>query len=356
MPLKPPSDLVDWQRLEFDSIEVNGHVQSIWTSETSCWSVPTFVQDPLLCIHGLSSGLNYGQQVFEGLKAFRHSNDDVHVFRPQAHAARFAQSASLAAIPPVPHELFMRAISMAIELNSEYVPPSSMRQAALYIRPLALASSPALNLRRATQFHFAVYVIPVAAAQKARLEGARALVVEDFDRAAPQGTGRAKIGGNYAPMTVVMERAREQQYDLTLHLDSATHTMIEEFSVSGFVGVRRDGSVTTLLVADGPTVLKSITADSLCQLASSFGWEVDRRQIPFDEVRGFHEAFAVGTAFVLTPIQSITRRSTSETIHFPGRYEDAESSYHRLCEAFKGIQTGERPDTWTWMEKVPIVV
>jgi branched-chain amino acid aminotransferase len=146
-----------------------------------------------------------------------------------------------------------------------------------------------------------------------------ALVLEDFDRAAPEGTGSAKVGGNYAPVLIHSEAARKAGYGITLHLDSKTRTYIDEFSTSGFLAIKygkEEGEPTKLIVADSKSVIKSITSNSVQQIAKDMGWEVEVRQVNFDECGEFDEVMAAGTAAALVPIKSITRKSTNTKISF----------------------------------------
>lgn len=136
-----------------------------------------------------------------------------------------------------------------------------------------------LNLTRATEYKFCVFVVPVAAAQKRRVGGANVLVVEDVDRASPNGTGNVKVGGNYAPMVAVIEKAQQEGYDLTLHLDCNTQTLIDEFAASSFVGARRNNGITTLVIPQSSAILESITVDSLCCIARSWDWKIERRPV-----------------------------------------------------------------------------
>lgn len=140
------------------------------------------------------------------------------------------------------------------------------------------------------------------------------LVLEDFDRAAPDGTGSAKVGGNYAPVLIHSEAARKEGYGITLHLDSKTRTNIDEFSTSGFLAIKygkTEGDKTKLIVADSKNVIKSITSASVQQIAKDLGWEVEVRTITFEECGGFDEVMAAGTAAALVPIKSITRKTTN---------------------------------------------
>lgn len=230
----------------------------------------------------MAPGLNYGQQCYEGLKAFRDPTDrTINIFRPKQNAERMQHSASFISIPEVPVELFKKCVHLAVSLNAEYVPPHETG-AAMYIRPLLFGSSAQLGLNPPEEYTFLVYVLPTGVYHGTH--PVAALVLEDFDRAAPNGTGSAKVGGNYAPVLRWSDRAREEGFGITLHLDSATRSEIDEFSTSGFIGVKGDASGeskdVTLVVPDSKNVIKSVTADSICEIArKSFGWKVEQRQV-----------------------------------------------------------------------------
>jgi branched-chain amino acid aminotransferase len=257
---------------------VNGHIESHYSKKTGKWTAPQFVTDPYLRIHGMSPGLNYGQQVFEGLKAFRTPNNKINLFRPQKNGARLEHSAEVVSIPPVPQELFLECVNAAVSLNAAYVPPHETG-ASMYIRPLIFGSSPQLGLSPPQEYTFCVYVLPVGVYHG--VHPVDALILEDFDRAAPEGTGHAKLGGNYAPVLRHSEKASGRGYNITLHLDSKTRTEIDEFSTSGFIGVKTDGENITLVVPDSKCVIASVTSDSTLEIARSFGWKVECRSVCF---------------------------------------------------------------------------
>ncbi|RFU28587.1 hypothetical protein B7463_g7745, partial [Scytalidium lignicola] len=328
---------------------VNGHVESRFSTATGCWSEPEFVEDPILHIHGLSTALNFAQQIFEGMKAFRTPKNEIQLFRPKENAKRMMHSAKFVSIPPVPVEHFLKCVHLAVGFNSEFVPPHEA-SAALYCRPMAFASAAQLGLSLGTDFVFCVYVLPVG-----QLHGAGtvdALVVDDFDRAAPEGTGSAKVGGNYGPVLGLIDKARQAGYGITLHLDSKTRSKIDEFSTSAFVGVKQKGDSYTLVVSDSQQIVKSVTCSSVCELAKSFGWEIEVRAIPYEELPTFSEVFAAGTAAVLVPIRSIERKSTSDKFVFQGGSSEPGPCYSRLYTTLKDIQRGIIPDSFGWGEIV----
>lgn len=185
-------------------------------------------------------------------------------------------STSFISIPSVPESHFLQCVHLAVSLNAEYVPPHRTG-AALYIRPLVFGSCAQLGLNPPEEYMFVVYVLPVGVYYG--VHPVDALILEEFDRAAPEGTGSAKVGGNYAPVLKWSEKARNEGYGITLHLDSKTRTEIDEFSTSAFLGVKRDGESCTLVVPNSKNVIKSVTADSCLTLAKSFGWNVEVRSV-----------------------------------------------------------------------------
>jgi branched-chain amino acid aminotransferase len=314
--MSPPAPLstIDWEKLGLAiNDSVNGHVEAIFSLATGEWSTPTFVKDPYLRVHGLAPGLNYGMQVYEGLKACRLASGAISIFRPTFHAKRMAHSAEVVSMPEVPEALFLRCITEAVRRNAEFVGPHSTN-AVLYIRPLLFGSGPQLALEVPSEITFAVYVQPATTYHG--VQPLPCLVMEDFDRSATRGTGSAKVGGNYAPVMKYSRAAKAQGFYMTLHLDSATQTEIDEFSTSGFIGVKkRQGSTDekpTLVVPDSRNVLGSVTSDSCMEVARSLGWKVEKRTVKFAELADFEEVLAVGTAASVLPIAAIVRKSTGD--------------------------------------------
>lgn len=328
---------------------VNGHVESHYKVESGEWSAPEFVKDPYLKIHGLAPGLNYGQQAYEGIKAFRTPDEQIAIFRPDQNASRLVTSASCISVPPVPNAHFLNCVHLATSLNAEFVPPHHSG-AALYIRPLLFGSSAKISLDPADEYLFCVFVLPVGVYHGSH--SVDALIMEEFDRAAPQGTGAAKIGGNYAPVMRWTNEAKKEGFGITLHLDSQTRTVIDEFSTSGFVGVKEEGGQYTVVVPDSKQVIKSVTSDSVCEIAKSLGWNVECRPITYGELPSFAEVMAVGTAAALLPIKSITMKSKNEKF----LYRDGKDEYGPVClkllRTLQGIQLGKIKDTFGWLQYV----
>lgn len=240
------------------------------------WTTPSFVQDPFLRLHGMSPALNYGQQCYEGLKAFRDPKGAINIFRPNKNAERMQHSASYVSMPEVPVDHFIECCKLAVGMNAAFVPPHETG-AAMYVRPLLFGSSAQLGLNPPEEYTFCVFVVPTGVYHGTH--PVDALILEHFDRAAPEGTGSAKVGGNYAPVLRWSEKAYKQGYGITLHLDSKTRTVIDEFSTSAFIGVKKDGDKIKLVASGSKNVIKSVTADSILRIAESFGWETETREV-----------------------------------------------------------------------------
>ena len=347
------------------------------------------MRDPHVRIHGMAPALNYGQQAFEGLKAFRTSDNKIQIFRPDRNAARLQHSAECLSMPPVPINMFLEACKAAISLNAEFVPPHETG-AAMYIRPQLYGSSAKLGLSPPEEYTFCVYVVPTGVYGGGN--PLKALVLDQFDRAAPNGTGNAKVGGNYAPVMKWSDKARKEGYDITLHLDSATHSEVDEFSTSGFIGAIADKENVTLVVPDSKSVIESVTSDAIQHIGRSFGWSVEKRpvrqkpqvrrivssrsdrspqQIKYGELPSFTEVMAAGTAVSLVPIRSITRNfdpsspnsmtqlakgnprisstDTQETVtYIPKEQKDAGPVHLKLLAQLMGIQLGKVKDEFGW--------
>lgn len=345
-PFPPKPADIDWSAVSLTSQPtINGHVECRYLASEKCWTAPKLVRDPYIKVHGLAPGLNYGQQVYEGLKAFRTpDNKSIRVFRPDAHAQRMRHSARMVCLPEIPDKLFHECVFQAVASNAEFVPPAAS-QGFMYIRPVLFGAGPQLALMPPNEFVFAVYVVPAAP-----YHGDVALdacVLDEFDRAAPRGTGGGKIGGNYSPVWPHQAKAKEMGFHVTLHLDSETRTYIEEFSTSGFIGI--DADSRAIWVPDTPNAIPSITINSLTMLAESQGWAIIRNKIPFSSIHRFSEVFAVGTAANAVPIRSITRHSTKEKFEFDG---SSGKVGHDIVQRLKNIQLGLEVDEFAWCLEV----
>ncbi|KID92409.1 branched-chain-amino-acid aminotransferase, partial [Metarhizium majus ARSEF 297] len=262
-----------------------------------------------------------------------------------------ARSAEAVSMPPVPEAIFLDSVHMAVALNAQFIPPAEF-SGSLYIRPVQFGSSCQIGLEPPDEFTFCVYVQPHIAFHG---HGAlKALVSEEFDRAATRGMGRVKVGGNYAPVIRWSSDAKKHGFGVLLHVDSETQTYIDEFSTSGFIGIQSSvdvsGSVSLpkLVIADSPAAIESITSDSVRQIAVSLGWDVIKRPIKLDELPTFSEVLAVGTAAGLVSVSSIHHRSHSKTYEFTA----GGPCHQQLSALLKAIQRGEIKDTFGWCDSL----
>lgn len=211
------------------------------------------------------------------MKAYRSPTNSINIFRPQYHATRLSNSSACVSIPPIPEKLYLDAVNLAVARNAVYVPPHSA-SALLYIRPVVFGSAGNLGLTPPSEYIFAVYTQPGNAYHG--IKPMPAVVMEEFDRSAPRGTGGYKVGGNYAPCIRWQGKARQMGYGLTLHLDSKTQSELEEFSTSAFIGVRREADgKTALYIPDSTNIVDSVTSDSIVTIAESLGWTVEKRKV-----------------------------------------------------------------------------
>ena len=334
---------IDWASLGFKYMDTHCHIRYVWRD--GAWSEGERVEEPYLKMHVAASCLHYGQEAFEGLKAFRCKDGKVRIFRPHANGERMFNTARRTCMAPVPVELFVDAVKRAVKANEDFVPPYGTG-GSMYIRPLLIGTGPQIGVAPASEYTFLVMVMPVGPYYKGGLKPVRALVVDEYDRAAPNGMGDVKVGGNYAASLYAHEAAKRAGYPVELYLDARTHTCIEEFATSNFIGITKDGAYVT---PDSHSVLPSVTNNTLKQIAADLGMKVEVRPVPFDEVKTFAEVAACGTAVVVTPVCEITRGDTVITISDP---DACGPVLQKLYVTVQGIQYGLLPDTHGWCVEI----
>lgn len=342
---------VAWEDLGFEFRPTNSHIRLTY-KDGEGWGEPELVKEPYINLHIGATALHYGQACFEGLKAFCHEDNEVYVFRPEDNAKRMQSSCERIKMPEMPTDVFVDAVQRVVRDNIEYVPPYGSG-GALYIRPLLFGSGPRIGLQPADEYTFLILVIPVGDYYKGGLAApVDALLIEDFDRAAPRGVGAVKVAGNYAADLLPNMLSKQQGFPIGLYLDAATQTKLEEFSTSNFVGI--DRATNTYMTPRSPSVLPSITNKSLMQLAVDEGMTVEERDIDVAELDGLDEVLAVGTAVVVTPVGSVTRLAKGKDMQ---RYDFGEEGEigpvtRRLYDRVRAIQNGEEEDKYGWNVKV----
>jgi branched-chain amino acid aminotransferase len=324
-------------------METRCHVRYVWRD--GVWDEGELVDTPYLPMHIAAACLHYGQAAFEGLKAFRCKDGKIRLFRPQENARRMANTARRTCMAEVPESLFLEAVARVIRANEDYVPPYGTG-GSLYVRPLLIGSGPQIGVAPAQEYTFLVLVVPVGPYYKGGLQPVKAMILDDFDRAAPLGVGNVKVAGNYAASLYAHEYAKHAGYPVELYLDAKEHAYVEEFATSNFIGITRDGRYVT---PDSTSILPSVTNNTLKQIASDLGMTVEVRPVRFEELCDFAEIGACGTAVVVTPVCEIVRGATVIRI---GSETGCGPVLQKLYETVQGIQYGELPDTHNWCVEV----
>jgi branched-chain amino acid aminotransferase len=311
--------------------------------ENGAWNEARIVPYSALSLPPSLSALHYAQAVFEGFKAHRTADGGVAIFRPRENAARLNRSATRLAMPPVPKSLFLDGVTELVRLDRDWVP--YREGGALYIRPIYFGADEALPVRPAKRYRFAVFTCPVGPYFADRV---RLLTEERYARAMPGGTGDVKAAGNYASGLVAARAAQEEGFHAVLWLDALEHRFIEECGVMNIFFVIQGVVVTPPLTG---TILAGVTRDSVLALLHEMGAKVKERPIAIDEVvaadkKGtLAEAFGVGTAVTVAPIESIRYRGQD----IRPSAEWLGSIAAQVRSRLEAIRTGQAPDKYGWL-------
>jgi len=330
---------LDWENIGFLYRETNANYVSYW--KDGKWDEGKLVKENTLTISMASPCLHYGQQCFEGLKAYRRKDGTIQLFRPDQNAKRMQDTCRRLLMPEVPEEKFIEAVKMVVKANEEYVPPYGSG-ATLYIRPFMIGVGHNIGVKPASEYIFCVFVTPVGPYFKGGMTPIK-MVVTEYDRAAPNGTGAVKVGGNYAASLLPHEIAAKEGYSDCVYLDPKTHTKIEEVGAANFIGITKDN---VLVTPKSPSILPSITKYSLLYIAEHiFGMKVEERDVYVDKLDEFVEAGACGTAAVISPIGSLTVGDKKYVFHSE---TEVGPVIKKLYDYLTGIQYGEieAPEGW----------
>ncbi|MBE2894116.1 branched-chain amino acid aminotransferase [Spirabiliibacterium falconis] len=334
---------IDWANLGFSYIKTDYRFIAHW--KDGKWSQGELTTDNTLHISEGSTALHYGQQSFEGLKAYRCKDGSINLFRPDQNAKRLQKSCQRLLMPEVPTEMFIQACKQVVRANERFVAPYGFG-ATLYLRPLIIGVGDNIGVHPAPEFIFTVFCCPVGAYFKGGMKPTN-FIVSDYDRAAPNGTGAAKVGGNYAASLLPGHLAHERQFGDCIYLDPKTHTKIEEVGSANFFGITRDHKFVTPF---SPSILPSITKYSLLELARDrLGLEAVEGDVYIDKLDDFTEAGACGTAAVITPIGGIQYKDDFHVF-----YSETEVGpiTQKLYDELTGIQFGDKPAPNGWIIKV----
>ena len=332
---------IEWSKLPFGYMKTKKNVRCYY--KDGKWSKPEITDSEYIQIHMAATGLHYGQEAFEGMKAYRGKDGDVRLFRWDENAKRLIRSAQGTLMAEVPEPLFFECVKAAVLENIEYLPPYGTG-ASLYIRPLLYGSGAEVGVKPGKEYTFIVFVTPVGPYFKEGFNPVNIAIVKDSDRAAPLGTGTIKVGGNYAASLLGVKKAQEAGCGSPMYLDAKEKKYIDEIGAANFFGIKNNTYVTP----SSTSILPSITNKSLQVLAEDLGMKVEKRPVPLTELETFEEVGACGTAAVISPIGTIIDLETGKKYEFckdgkAGKYSTM------LYKKLYGIQIGDEPDTHNWV-------
>lgn len=328
---------INWTKLTFSYTETDYMVRCRY--ENGKWGPLTASEDKTLPIHVAAAGLQYAQQCFEGLKAYRRADGTIGIFRPEQNALRMQESAKAMYMPPLPVETFLEAVTLAVKKNLEWLPPYGTG-ATLYIRPIMFGTTPKVGVAPAHEFEFCVVVTPIGPYYPAGFGTTPFVINRHVDRAAPLGTGQYKVGGNYASSFRATEPAHEAGMGV-LFLDSAEHKYLDECGGANIFLVKNG----TYCTPKSDSILPSIINRSLMTLCGDLGIPVEERRIPVTELGEFQEAASCGTGAAISPISRITDPDSGITYNYG---EEAGPVCQILYKSLRDIQFGRVEDKHGW--------
>ena len=337
---------LDWSNLSFGYIKTDWNVR-VWY-KNGAWGEIEKSDSEYIPMHMAATCLHYGQEGFEGLKAFRGKDGKTRVFRMEANAERLQSTCRATLMPELPTELFCKMVSTVVELNKDYIPPYESG-ASLYIRPLLIGTGAQVGVRPADEYLCIMFVTPVGPYFKGGFSTNPYALVRSYDRSAPLGMGRYKVGGNYAASLCANKLSHDKGYCSEFYLDSKEKKYIDECGAANFIGIKGDVYVTP----KSDSILPSITNRSLMQLAMDNGMKVEQRQIPLEELSEMTEAGACGTAAVISPIERIDdiETGTSYVISKDGKPGPVLT---KLYNQLRAIQYGDAADPHGWVTVLDI--
>ena len=294
--------------------------------------------------------LHYAQEIFEGLKAYRHEDGSVWTFRPEANAERFQRSARRLALPELPTEDFIASIDALVDIDREWVPTGG--ESSLYLRPFMFASESFLGVRPAAEVTYCLIASPAGSYFPGGVKPVSIWLSSDFTRAATGGTGAAKCGGNYAASLAAQVQASEHGCDQVCFLDAVERTWVEELGGMNLYFVHDDGTVVTPELTG--TILEGVTRRSILELAKDLGHQVVERRVSIDEWREgvasgrIREVFACGTAAAVTPVGRLVWEGGEVSTAEPGE----DSTTMRIRRALLDLQYGRAQDPHGWMHRL----
>ena len=332
---------IDWSNLSFGYMRTDYNFRCYYRNNQL--GALELCSEETINLHMAAVCLHYGQEAFEGLKAFRGKDGKIRIFRPEENAARLQSTCRGILMPELPTETFVDAVKMVVKANERFIPPYGTG-ASLYIRPLLIGTSAQVGVHPSDEYMFVVFVTPVGPYFKGGFATNPYVITRDYDRSAPLGTGIYKVGGNYAASLKANKLAHDAGYSCEFYLDAKEKKYIDECGAANFFGIKNN----TYITPKSTSILPSITNKSLMQLAEDMGMKVERRQIPEEELETFEEAGACGTAAVISPIERIDDPEKNKSYVFSKDGKPGPIST-KLYNKLRGIQLGDEPDTHHWV-------
>lgn len=332
---------IDWSNLSFGYRKTDYNVRC--TFKDGKWGGLRVSDSEEVTMHMAATVLHYGQAGFEGLKAFRGKDGKIRVFRMSENAKRLQSTCEGIMMAPMPDGLFEEAIEKVVKLNADFVPPYESG-ASLYIRPVLFGTGAQVGVHPADQYEFIVFVMPVGPYFKDGFKTTPCCILRHFDRAAPYGTGRWKVGGNYAASLTAGMKAHEMGYSAVVYLDARSKKFIDECGPANFFGIKGNQYITP----QSESILPSITNNSLMQLARDMGMEVEQRPMPVEELAELDEAGMCGTAAVISPISRIDDLDEDIVYNIIDGSEPGPIC-SKLYETLRAIQYGDIEDKHGWV-------
>jgi branched-chain amino acid aminotransferase len=329
---------IDWKNLGFGYMKTDYNVRCYFRDGK--WGELEVSSSEIINLHMGATALHYGQESFEGLKAFMGKDGKIRIFRMRDNALRMQYSCDGIMMQRLPVEIFEKAVVIAVEMNKTYVPPYDSG-ASLYIRPLLIGTGPEIGVKPSQEYLFMVFVMPVGPYFREGFKPTDMVIYRHFDRAAPQGTGKYKVGGNYAAGMLAGQKAKKEGFSAVLYLDSKEKKYIDECGPANFFAIRGSSYITP----DSESILQSITNKSLMTLAEELGLKVEKRKVGYEELPSFEEVGACGTAAVISPVKRIFDADENKEFLYgkkPGIWST------RLYKKLKAIQYGDEPDMHGW--------
>lgn len=337
--MKEESEL-DWSNLPFGYVKTDYNVRCYFRDGK--WGEIEVSTSETINLHMAATSLHYGQEIFEGLKAFRGQDGKIRVFRMEENARRIRNSAEGLCMEPVPEKLFCDMVRKVVELNARFVPPYGSG-ASLYIRPLEIGITPSVGVKASTEYLFMILVSPVGPYFKEGFKPTNICIMRQYDRVAPKGTGRFKTGGNYAASLASGNHAHDLGYSAVLYLDPKEKKYLDECGPANFFAIKNGSYITPA----SESILPSITNKSIQEICKDLGIAVESRHITVDELEQIEEAGACGTAAVISPVAEIDDLDTGKKyVISPDGVPGPVSTL--LYEKLRAIQLGEAPDTHNW--------